>query len=30
MTDPRYWVETEDSLRQELEAMLEPGSVVLK
>ncbi|MDN0047272.1 DNA polymerase III subunit alpha [Megasphaera hexanoica] len=30
LTDPRYWVETEDSLRQELEAMLEPGSVVLK
>ena len=25
LTDPRYWVETEDSLRQELEAMLEPG-----
>ncbi len=30
LTEPSYWVETDDALRQELEAMLEPGSVVLQ
>ena len=30
LTAPKYWVETDDALRQELEALLEPGSVVLK
>ena len=30
LTSPTYWVTTDDVLRQELEALLEPGSVVLK
>ena len=30
LTSPTYWVTTDDALRQELEALLEPGSVVLK
>lgn len=30
LTAQKYWVTTEDALRQELERILEPGSVVLK
>lgn len=30
LTAPEYWVTSEDSLRQELEALLEPGSLVVK
>ena len=30
LTEDKYWIETNDKLRQELEGMLEPGSVVLK
>ncbi len=30
LTDSRYWVETDDTLRQELESMLDPGAVILK
>ncbi|WP_301861002.1 DNA polymerase III subunit alpha [uncultured Megasphaera sp.] len=30
LTDRTYWVDTQDSLRQKLETMLEPGSLVLK
>lgn len=30
LTDERYWVKTDDELRQQLEKMLEPGSLVIK
>ena len=30
LTDEQYWVQSDDRLHQELEAMLEPGSLVLK
>ena len=30
LTEEKYWVQTDDKLRLELEAMLEPHSVVLK
>lgn len=30
LTSPEYWVQSDDALRQALEGMLEPGSVVLQ